>query len=322
MNINWGLGQPVDISGAFQAGAQAGRQRRVEQETDNALRAFAQNPDDTNAVNALLRFNPQMGMQLREQQQTRQRQQRSQQQTGQALGGDMQSFFALAAEDPEQFARIRPQIEELNRTIGQVAQASNTPEEWDRNVTLLIERYGDSFRRYLGRFDQRRVAIAEAGQMQQFLDSLQPRITAIQQGGSVGAFNPDGSGGYIMGGPEGDQYSYRPQVDASQTFIPGQPQQAPQAPQMAPQPQTADPTTVAGAAMERALASRQISRAEASALAAQLGPNGQRAMQGWLQQNGIAITDAPAPPQVGEVRDGYRYLGGDPANPQSWGRAN
>ncbi len=319
MNINWGLGAPVDISGAFQAGAQAGRQRRVEQETDNALRAFAQNPDDQNAVNALLRFNPQMGMQLREQQQQRARQQQSQQQTGAALGGDMQAFQQLAQTDPEQWARIRPQVENLTRTIGQIAQASNTPEEWDRNVGLLVQQYGEGFRRYLGRFDLRRVAIAEAGQMQQFLDSLQPRITPVQQGGSVVAFNPDGTGGYIMGGPP-EAPSYAPQGDASQQFTPGQ--QPPQAPQMAPQPQTADPSTVAGAAMERALASRQISRAEASALAAQLGPNGQRAMQGWLQQNGIAITDAPAPPQVGEVRDGYRYLGGDPANPQSWGRAN
>ena len=31
---------------------------------------------------------------------------------------------------------------------------------------------------------------------------------------------------------------------------------------------------------------------------------------------------APAPPKMGELRDGYRFKGGDPANPASWAKAS
>lgn len=199
MQVNWGLLQPVDVGGMFDRGVQQGRQQRIERETDNALRAYAQNPDDPNAVNALLRFNPQMGMQLQQQQADRQRQQQTRAQTAGALGGNMQDLFGLAQSDPEQFARIRPQIEQINRTIGQIAQASTTPEQWDANVTRLAEMYGEGFLRYRGRFDLREVAIAQAGEMQQFLESNRPRIVPVAAGGSVAAMDPDGSNmGYIV----------------------------------------------------------------------------------------------------------------------------
>ncbi|CAB4137440.1 hypothetical protein UFOVP319_33 [uncultured Caudovirales phage] len=238
VNPNWGLMQPVDIAGRFQQGMEQGRQRRIETETDNALRTYAENPSDPNAVNSLMRFNPRLGMQLREQQQEQMRRQQGQADTGAALGGDMQAFTRLAQTDPEQWARIRPQIEEMNNTIGQVAMASATPEQWDANVRRLAETFGPHMNRYIGRFDLRDVAIAQSGQMTQWLESQRPRFQSVAPGGSVVAMDPDGTNaGYVAGGPQDAPdfipRSERPPVAPTAPIVP---QAAPQ-PGLRPMPQ-------------------------------------------------------------------------------------
>ena len=40
--------------------------------------------------------------------------------------------------------------------------------------------------------------------------------------------------------------------------------------------------------------------------------------QGWAAQQGAAAAKSEAMPHVGAVEGGYRYIGGDPASPQSW----
>lgn len=280
VNPNWGISQPVDIGGMFNNGVQAGRQRRIETETDNALRQYAQNPNDPNAVNSLLRFNPQMGMQLRQQQQEQQRRVQSQAQTGAALGGDMQQFAQLAQTDPEQFARIRPQIEQMNRTIGDIAMASTTPEQWDANVNNLVQQYGEGFARYRGRFDLRDVAIAQSGQMREWLASQEPRIQSVPVGGALLAMDRNGgNAGYIAGGPEGAPVYTPPNERA--------PQMAPQvAPQTVPQALTPDE---GGRILSTARQSRTISAEDAQRMVASLGPNGQAQFQQWAQANGVTV---------------------------------
>ncbi|UXO93934.1 ejection protein [Pseudanabaena phage Pan3] len=273
MQVNWNLLQPVDVGGMFERGVQQGRQQRIERETDNALRSYAQNPDDPNAVNALLRFNPQMGMQLQQQQAERQRQQQTRAQTGAALGGDMQALFELAQTDPEQFARVRPQIEQINRTIGQIAAASTTPEQWDANVTRLVEMYGEGFRRYLGRFDLRAVAIAQSGEMQQFLESQAPRYQVVPEGGAL--------------------VNTRDPAALAQFGAPG----AAPAPTA---PATGGPLNDAqgGAVLEQAMRAGQISQSDAARVRASMGPNGTAQFENWLRTNNIRIVPdaAPAPP--------------------------
>ena len=66
--INWNALQSFDIGGAFTKGMEAGQQRRREMETDNALRALIANPNDTNVVNDLARYDPRMAMQVQGQQ--------------------------------------------------------------------------------------------------------------------------------------------------------------------------------------------------------------------------------------------------------------
>jgi hypothetical protein len=265
--------QPVDIGGRFMQGVEQGRQRRVEQETDRALSAYAQNPQDPQAVNSLLRFNPRLGIQLREQQQQEMRQQQGQADTGAALGGDMQAFTRLAQTDPEQWARIRPQIEQMNRTIGDVAMASNTPEDWDRNVARLIETYGDGFRRYVGRFDLRDVAIAQSGQMREWLNSQQPRFQSIAPGGSVIAMDPNGENmGYVAGGP----------ADAPDYIPPSQ-----RRPQVAPvTPAPTQPTATSQPAL------RPMRQSDADRARRALGEEG---FQRYLREQGLEVVPDNAP---------------------------
>jgi hypothetical protein len=86
--INWGIlqnsiNQP-NPGERFQMGLEQGKVQRRQRELDAALRGLATNPDDENAIGALIQANPQMGMQYRQQQQT-QRQTQQEQQRRQAM---------------------------------------------------------------------------------------------------------------------------------------------------------------------------------------------------------------------------------------------
>lgn len=71
MSVNWNMGyqQGPNIGQQFQQAYEAGTQRRRQDELRNALRGVATNPDDPNAVNALIQADPVQGMQFRQQQQ-------------------------------------------------------------------------------------------------------------------------------------------------------------------------------------------------------------------------------------------------------------
>lgn len=286
MQVNWGLLQPVDVGGMFDRGVQQGRQQRIERETDNALRAYAQNPDDPNAVNALLRFNPQMGMQLQQQQADRQRQQQTRAQTAGALGGNMQDLFGLAQSDPEQFARIRPQVEAMSRAIGQVARMSTDQASWDANVRRLAEMYGEGFLRYVGRFDLRDVAIAQSGQLNDWLSQNEPRVFSIPDGGSVVGMDRTGTNvGYIAGGPAG-----------APAFVPALERTPTAAPQPAAQPPLTDEE--GGQILQRSAQSGTISMTDAARMRAAMGPNGNSQFEDWIRRYNIRVIPdaAPAPP--------------------------
>ena len=65
MAVNWNLLQNVDVAGSFQKGVEQAKQRQGE----NALAAFVQNPQDTNAFAQLAKSDPKLAYQVRNNQQ-------------------------------------------------------------------------------------------------------------------------------------------------------------------------------------------------------------------------------------------------------------
>lgn len=173
--INWNALQSFDIGGAFNQGMQAGQQRRREQETDNALRALIANPNDTNVVNDLAKYDPGMAYKIQGQQQQQMRAQQEAQARQGAVRGDPQALEALAGFNIDDYIKLDDRSKKEYAagvdTIGQLALMADTPEEWDDTVTKL----GPEFAQYRGRFDLRESVIAKANLAKEFIAQNEPK---------------------------------------------------------------------------------------------------------------------------------------------------
>lgn len=66
-DIRWNILQPVDVGSLTQQGFATGMALVKQVQTNNALRAYAANPDDPNAYNALAAFDPQTAASMQQQ---------------------------------------------------------------------------------------------------------------------------------------------------------------------------------------------------------------------------------------------------------------
>lgn len=64
MSINWGLGVAPDVGGTFMNALNQGQQQRKQEQAQNALTAYATNPNDE-TLNAVAQYDPQMVIQER-----------------------------------------------------------------------------------------------------------------------------------------------------------------------------------------------------------------------------------------------------------------
>lgn len=188
LDINWNALQAPDIGGAFNAGMQAGQQRRREMETDNALRALIANPDDPNVVGDLARYDPGMAYKVQGQQAQSQRAAAEQRARVGAVRGDPQALEELAGINFDDYLKLdersRKSYEEGIETIANVALMADTPEEWDA-VARQLAQADPEFGKYVGRFDLRESVIAQAGQAKEFIAQNQPRYQVIPEGGTL-----------------------------------------------------------------------------------------------------------------------------------------
>lgn len=138
VNIDWRMIAAFPNAGeAFQKGLEHGREQRKQAMTENALAAYATNPDDPRAVNALIAADPRLGIQVKAQQVAQ----------------------AQAAQE-KQAAEQQKRVE----LIGRVALAAHDPESWDKMVDYITPAFPDAAQ-YKGKYDpaMRSALIARAG---------------------------------------------------------------------------------------------------------------------------------------------------------------
>lgn len=300
VNPAWQLGMGAPDAGQmFRQGMEQGRADRLARETRNAMMAMAQNPNDRAPINALAEWAPEQAIQLGQQFDQRQTQARNAGMAGQAVQGDFEAFANLAQSDPELWGRVRPEVENITNAIGQMAMNAQTAEQWDAGVRALAERY-PHLARYAGRFDLRQTAIAQAGQMNQWLESQRPRTMTVAEGGYVLAMDPDGTNaGYLVGG-----------VPGAPTYVPagqrGQSQQQPQTAQQTPEQvieyarraiqngipeeQVMARMRELGVSMPADNAGNTMTRTQASTILRSMNGNRQQ-FDAWVRQNNIRIVE-------------------------------
>lgn len=212
MAVNWGLGAPVDLGGAFQSGWDRGREMRRERETDNALSMYAQNPDDPNAVNALLRVDPRLAMQLRQQQQKSTKEQKVRDLAIRAANGDHSVMPELLAEAPEIWTKLgAQQQDQVKRATSFMANAGlqigQLPEDqraaaWSQYVQQAESSGLDiptQYERYTPQAFN--AAMAEADKMGAFLDSQKIEWKSVPFGATFVPTNATTGERLDQGGP-------------------------------------------------------------------------------------------------------------------------
>lgn len=167
--INWNLLQVPNIGAAFQQGYDTKRQQ-------NALSAYAQNPQDGQALNALAEFNPEFVI---KQKQLDARTQFEQQQ--------------LAAKTAQERGVER------SKYVGQAAlRISQLPPDqqaaaWDQAVAQGVAMGHTELSQYAGHYSPEllNATLAAAGLTDKALEAQQPHYMAIPQGGTlVDTHNP------------------------------------------------------------------------------------------------------------------------------------
>lgn len=198
----------------------------------------------------------------------------------------------LAVLDPDTWARLdkraQDETERRVKLIGQAALYADTPEKWDQVIDQLTPQYPE-LAQYRGRFSPqaRAAAIAQAGEMSQFIDQQKIRWMQVGENGSFAIDN--------MGNPVGSGNPYAPQAPAT----------APAAP--APSLPTGIPENVTPAT---------ITPEQAAVVRQSLGPNGQAAFEQWMHGNNVSV-DAGSRDQL--LRDAQEAIarGADPAAVQA-----
>lgn len=210
MAVNWGLGAPVNVGGMFTQGFEHGQQVARERQTDQALAAFTQDPENPQAINALMRVNPRVGFQLYQDQRKSQKETRIRALVQKVSAGDDSVMPDLLFEAPELWARLdektKKQVADATSFMGQAGlEIGQLPEEkrpaaWDAyvkqgeagglDIPARYERYTpEAFK----------AAMAEAGKMAEFLTSQKlvwhqegerPSFATNAMGIPVGSQNP------------------------------------------------------------------------------------------------------------------------------------
>lgn len=193
MAINWGLGVMPDIGGNALAMFERGREMKREDDTRNALSAYATNPNEQTLA-PVMAADPRLGIQLRGQQQQQETQ--SAALRTRAAQGDATAMSQLIGVDFDAWKSLsgeqRQSIKAQNEYVGNAALDISrlAPEQqaaaWDSYIQQGSQQY-PALAEYQGKYSPQALqsALASSGMMKQFIDMTDPKYQVIPEGGTL-----------------------------------------------------------------------------------------------------------------------------------------
>lgn len=189
-------------SSAFQRGYDFQRQNAERSRTQNALSALGSNPSDPDALNALMRYQPQLAMKIQDDQRAQTAEQEKRNLITRAAGGDQGAMLQLPGVDLEAWKAIdKPRLDKIAQITaisGDLALAAKDSADWDSLFSRAAQRHPE-LAEFVGKFYDRTTTIAEADKMKEFLASQEyvwhqegerPSFATTKQGIPVGTANP------------------------------------------------------------------------------------------------------------------------------------
>lgn len=197
MSVNWGGLQTPNIFASFQQGLQLGQEQRRQRVTESALAAYAQNPNDQGAVQALISTGHPMGLRAIETQRQFTEKQLVGSVAARAAGGDKGAQEQLWGLDPDVAARLdtnqRKRLDEGMGAIGNAAfRIATLPPEaqagaWDQAIDQLSQSYPD-LAAYKGQYSPEKLnaVLDQTGMTQKVYEARQPKMQMVtKEDGSV-----------------------------------------------------------------------------------------------------------------------------------------
>lgn len=196
MGIFDGLPNPGAPALAFQHGMVQGRAEREDREVRGALTAYALNPDDPKAFEAIAQYRPEVAIQIRQDRDKRQQQAEVADLQRRAAAGDRTALAQLAGFDINAWDKLsdneRAATHERVDAIGQAAlRISQLPPEqqpvaWDAAVDQLSTRYPE-IAELKGHYSPEALsgAIDQAKLAGEFLALERPNYQVIPEGGTL-----------------------------------------------------------------------------------------------------------------------------------------
>lgn len=169
--VNFNALEQASPFNALLQGFQTGREMKRQQTEQNALTAYAQNPNDQAALQQLTVANPQMGFGI----QNQRAEQRAQQQAF-----DLKRLAMLDDRTKDMVARRTRFMGEQALYISQLPPQQQA-QAWDAAVDQAVAQGFSDVGQYKGRYSPQALqsVLAEAGKVQEALGLLQPRAQAV-----------------------------------------------------------------------------------------------------------------------------------------------
>lgn len=199
------LMNPAAVGQQFQQAFQQGREQRQQAEAKNALTAYAMNPQDTNALNALAQYQPEFVIQQRQKQQAAQVEQQKADLQRRAAGGDQaalaelagvdfQAWNALDTKSKTEVKRRADYLGQAGLAVAQLPDLEQRAQAWDQAVMQGVQMGFADLAQYQGQYSDQALqgVLANAGMIKQFLDGQKIDYKVIPQGGYLQGFDSQG----------------------------------------------------------------------------------------------------------------------------------